>query len=137
MDTENNYFSGFSLCLPDKYDDLRRDESEIEYLTLDFLWRGYDWRRYRRSLCCKWTICFFIGLNRSLRENLTLTEPQLGQTFSLPYHVGSSSNYQDIFPIIYQHDLWCKRWNNPCQTHKWFSRSSAFRKEYYYILICF
>jgi len=28
---------------------------------------------------------------------------------SQPNHVGSSSNFQDISHIIYQHDLWCKR----------------------------
>ena len=28
-------------------------------------------------------------------------------------HVGSSSNFQDIFLIIYWHDLWCQRWPHP------------------------
>ena len=28
-------------------------------------------------------------------------------------HVGSSSNFQDIFLIIYQHNWWCQSWPNP------------------------
>ena len=28
-------------------------------------------------------------------------------------HIGDSPNFQDIFPIIYQHDLWCQRWSHP------------------------
>ena len=39
-----------------------------------------------------------------------------------PNHVGSSSNFQDISHIIYQHDLWCKRWpqssKSPVRNHQ-------------------
>ncbi len=38
------------------------------------------------------------------RPDPDLTRPQ-GQTFSQPNHVGSPSNFQDIFQTIYQHDL--------------------------------
>ncbi len=37
--------------------------------------------------------------------------PQL--MLSRPNHVWSWSNFQDIFLIIYQHDLWCQRWPHP------------------------
>ena len=42
---------------------------------------------------------------------------------SQPNHVGSSSNFQDISHIIYQHDLWCKRWpqssKSPVRNHQY------------------
>ena len=53
-----------------------------------------------------------IGLNRSLyltKTNPTPTpaqpNPDMGKTFPQLNHVGSSPNFQDIFHIIYQHDL--------------------------------
>ena len=39
--------------------------------------------------------------------------PQRGITFSQPNHVRSSSNFQDIFLTIYQHDLWCQMSPHP------------------------
>ena len=40
--------------------------------------------------------------------------PQSPQLMLLqPNHVGFSPNFQDIFKIIYQHDLWCQRWCHP------------------------
>ena len=47
-----------------------------------------------------------------LREN---QPPNLtrGQTFSQPNHVQSFSIFQDIFLIIYQHDLWGQIWPHP------------------------
>ena len=60
-----------------------------------------------------------IGLNRSLILEKTQpnpptpTPPDRGQTFSQPNHARSSPNFQDIFPILYQHDLWCQRWPHP------------------------
>ena len=44
-----------------------------------------------------------------LRKNPTTR----GQTFSQLNHVRSSSNFQDFFQIIYQHNLWHHRWHQP------------------------
>ena len=56
------------------------------------------------------------GFNHSLNlektrpnPNPTLT-PTRGITFSQLKHVRSLSNFQDIFLIIYQPDLWCQIW---------------------------
>ena len=58
-----------------------------------------------------------IGLELSVNLDKTNTPPQpnptLGQTFSQLNHAGPPSNFQNIFPIIYQHELWYKGWHPP------------------------
>ena len=50
--------------------------------------------------------------SKSLIRNLQCPlRPQI--RLSQPNHVGSSPNVQDIFPINYQHDLWCQRLSHP------------------------
>ena len=46
----------------------------------------------------------------------TPTRPDRGQTFSQPNHVQSSSNFEDIFLIIHQPDLWCQRLPHPSKS---------------------
>jgi hypothetical protein len=50
-------------------------------------------------------------LHGSSQEPSTSSKSHLLQ--SQPNHVGSSSNFQDIFHIIYQHDLWSKDDHDP------------------------
>ena len=41
----------------------------------------------------------------------------MSQTFYLLNNVGSSSNLQEIFPIIYWHNLWFQKWPIPSSLH--------------------
>ena len=52
----------------------------------------------------------FLELNKNPNPHPTPTQRQ---TFSQLNHVWSSSNFQDIFFIIIQHDPWCQRWPHP------------------------
>ena len=81
-------------------------------------------RFYKMGLCHRrsWLLSNPEGVIDRLKPILKLTEnpnpqtptptpptpPQRGITFSQPNRVGSSSNFQDIFLTIYQHDLWCQ-----------------------------
>ena len=63
----------------------------------------------------------FVGRHKTIRKyrenpNTNPTPnptPIRGQTFTQLNHIGSSTNFKDIFPIIQGHDLWYQRWPLP------------------------
>ena len=83
----------------------------VLYWILEGLCQLSSWKFNFIFVFGKWSIDL-------LKPILKLTgnphnHPNCGITCSLPNHVRSSPNFQYIFPIIYQHDLWCHRWPLP------------------------
>ena len=77
--------------------------------------------KFKSTLCSTFNIDRLkpiLILNKNQPPNPTPNSPtpqpqRQGITFSRLKHVGSWSNFQVIFHLINQHDLWCQRWPYP------------------------